>query len=163
MFWPRDSNSSFWRKKANICMHVKSTFCFTGYSSFWNLHFKQYTFELCRNKFRFIVTLRIVKFKFFCRNFRWLTFSWPYYWHCGSNHFWEMEVLERNKVTDKCTETVTATLNTPISVHCFRWVKMLMKNSLVLLFWLCSIVAVTFIFTIAAEILARSLADFHCQ
>lgn len=45
-------------------MHVKSTF-FTSFSSFRNLHFKQYTFELCRNKFRFIVTLRIVKFKFF--------------------------------------------------------------------------------------------------
>lgn len=52
-------------KLANICMLVKSTFCFTGFSRFRILHFKQYTFKLCRNKFRFIVTLRIVKFKFF--------------------------------------------------------------------------------------------------
>ena len=46
-------------------MPAKSAFYFTDFSSFRILHFKQYTFELCRNKSRFIIKLRIFMFNFF--------------------------------------------------------------------------------------------------
>ena len=64
-FWPSDSDSIFEGKMAYICMPAKSAFCFTDFSSFRILHFKQNTFELCRNKSRFIIKLRIFMFHFF--------------------------------------------------------------------------------------------------
>ena len=95
-----DAMRKFCRWPFNAC---KINVCFIGLSNFRMVHLKLYSFILCRNKFRFIVTLNIFMYLFYYRkHFSSLNFSWPYSWHCGTNHFRKMEVLEWEKVTDIC-------------------------------------------------------------
>ena len=56
-FWPRDSNTIFEGKIAQLCALVKSTISIIGNSNFEIVYFKHYIFILCGNFFRFIGTL----------------------------------------------------------------------------------------------------------
>ena len=58
VFWPRNSNTIFEGKMAQLWRLVKSSILTLNISNFGIVHFKRYISQIYKNNFRFIGTLR---------------------------------------------------------------------------------------------------------